>query len=64
MIAGPRPGEIIILANQRSAGWVGDQSEVRTLTLDVQDVSVLPADVRVLRVGGPEERDHDHDDEC
>ena len=54
MIAGPRPGEIIILANQRSAGWLSDQSEARTLTLDVQDVSVLPADVRVLRVGGPE----------
>ena len=56
MIAGPRPGEIIILANQRSR--LSDQQEARTLTLDVQDVSVLPADVRVLRVGGPEEIIH------
>ena len=35
-----------------------DQSEAEELTLDVEDVSVLTADVRVLGVGGPEESDH------
>ena len=60
MIAGPRPGEIIItkLANQQPAGLGDDQSEAAILTLDVQDVSVLAADVRILRVGGPEVSDH------
>lgn len=38
------------------------QSEARKLTLDVQDVSILPTDVRVLRVGGPEASDHYHHD--